>query len=254
MVDGAGNRGGAREGVFSLALGAFFTRAMGGGASKKDGGEDAVPALERISARWTSSASLTENTTFCGGLRYKLRKQVEKPLGWFAITVNLAILIATLTMILETLPERKSASDAILAFEVIEFVCVAIFTLELLIKIAVSPPRALGRLICSFMTLVDVGAITPFYLNLVIQEPQCWTGVPALLNGNAWPPLPPECDNALTAFAFLRTIRLLRVVRVLKLGNFSAGVKVFSIAIGMIQNEKKIRTVSYTHLTLPTKA
>ena len=23
------------------------------------------------------------------------------------------------------------------------------------------------------------------------------------LNGNAWPPLPPECDNALTAFAFL---------------------------------------------------
>ena len=189
-------------------------------------------ALERISARWTSSASLTENTTFCGGLRYKLRKQVEKPLGWFAITVNLAILIATLTMILETLPELQSESDAILAFEVIEFVCVAIFTLELLIKIAVSPPRALGRLICSFMTLVDVGAITPFYLNLVIQEPQCWTGVPALLNGNAWPPLPPECDNALTAFAFLRTIRLLRVVRVLKLGNFSAGVKVFSIAIG----------------------
>ena len=136
-------------------------------------------ALERISARWTSSASLTENTTFCGGLRYKLRKQVEKPLGWFAITVNLAILIATLTMILETLPELQSESDAILAFEVIEFVCVAIFTLELLIKIAVSPPRALGRLICSFMTLVDVGAITPFYLNLVIQEPQCWTGVPA---------------------------------------------------------------------------
>ena len=57
-------------------------------------------------------------------------------------------------------------------------------------------------------------------------------GRAALLNGNAWPPLPPECDNALTAFAFLRTIRLLRVVRVLKLGNFSAGVKVFSIAIG----------------------
>ena len=142
--------------------------------------------------------------------------QVEKPLGRFAITVNLAILIATLTMILETLPELQAESDAILAFEVIEFVCVAIFTLELLIKIAVSPPRALGRLICSFMTLVDVGAITPFYLNLVIQEPQCWTGVPALLNGNAWPPLPPECDNALTAFAFLRTIRLLRVVRVLR--------------------------------------
>ena len=47
---------------------------------------------------------------------------------WFAITVNLAILIATLTMILETLPELQSESDAILAFEVIEFVGVAIFT------------------------------------------------------------------------------------------------------------------------------
>ena len=151
--------------------------------------------VARLAARWTSSASLTENTTFCGGLLHKLRKQVDKPLGWFAITVNLAIPIATLTMILETLPgvavgERRDPR-------------VRGDRVRLRRDLHARVPdqdrrlaaRALGRLICSFMTLVDVGAITPFYLNLVIQEPQCWTGVLALLNGNAWPPLPREATT-----------------------------------------------------------
>ena len=37
--------------------------------------------------------------------------------------------------------------------------------------------------------------------------------------------------SSTSSFAFLRAIRLARVMRVLKLGNFSAGVKVFTVAI-----------------------
>ena len=84
--------------------------------------------------------------------------------------------------------------------------------------------------------LVDVVAILPFYLTLLTSagsSEECWTGFLTVFRDNGLNVTSGvDCSTTGgTSFTFLRAFRLARVMRVLKLGNFSAGVKVFTVAL-----------------------
>jgi len=178
----------------------------------------------------------------CGRLgkcREFLRNQVVDPSSPFNIIIMVVIFVATLAMVLETVTELLPYITE-KAWALVEMICVTLFTIELCIKLFVQPVKKLPNFFLSPMNWVDIVAILPFYLTLVtdIGLPiECATGFltvfqdPSLnITGAVATGL---CGSAssTSSFAFLRAIRLARVMRVLKLGNFSAGVKVFTVAI-----------------------
>ena len=146
----------------------------------------------------------------------------------------LVIFVATLTMMLETLPELDEYVSET-QWALIEGVCVFIFTVELLVKLVVTPINKLHYFFVSPMNLIDLVAILPFYLTLftsAFAPVECWTGFLVVGRGEYNRTAALDCETvSSSSLTFLRAFRLARVIRVLKLGNFSAGVKVFTVAI-----------------------
>ena len=104
-----------------------------------------------------------------------------------SILVLTLILISTVTFIMSSVPRYEGSQ----ALEVIEWVCVVLFTIEYLCKLACAEHT--WRFVCGTLNLVDLIAIAPFWLELAL-------------------------GGALGGTAFLRVVRLVRVFRVLKLG------------------------------------
>eukprot|EP00908_Phaeocystis_cordata_P014339 Transcript_25440.p1 GENE.Transcript_25440~~Transcript_25440.p1 ORF type:complete len:433 (-),score=118.24 Transcript_25440:585-1883(-) len=177
----------------------------------------------------------TEEQVFTDKTRELLRLQVHNPSSPFNLIIMVVILIATLAMVLETVDDLNQYINE-KEWAVIEAVCVVIFTIELIIKLFVTPVRKLHLFFFSVMNLVDVVAILPFYLTLLTSagsSEECWTGFLTVFRDNGLNVTSGvDCSTTGgTSFTFLRAFRLARVMRVLKLGNFSAGVKVFTVAI-----------------------
>jgi hypothetical protein len=142
----------------------------------------------------------------------------------FSFLVLAAICISICAFCLESLPQFRSDPDRGVedhkTFKAIEYACIAIFTVEYLVRLATCSvsaeygvdakdfdtsggagrPRGFLRASYAFvmspMNLVDLVAILPFYLELAFAG-----------GGGA-------------AFSVLRVLRLARVFRVLKLGKF----------------------------------
>lgn len=107
------------------------------------------------------------------------------------------IILSCITFCLETLPEFRS--DVIQRrFLYIEYFCVAVFTAEFVVRLATAP-HPLRFLVTPF-TIVDIVAILPFYIEVIVQAAAPGAGG----NGSA-----------------MRIVRLLRLIRLLRI--FKAG-------------------------------
>jgi len=167
-------------------------------------------------------------------VRAALQHQLSEPLSASNIFILLLIALATMVLILETMPElRPPHGPEQWVWEVIEAICVFCFTIELLVKFAVAP--AALRVLIHPMNLVDIVAIAPFYVLIIVDanlEPSCRTGFLSVFDHSAKRGVACSDDgNSIQTLTILRAFRLIRVVRILKFGNFSTGVKVFTVAI-----------------------
>uniref|UniRef100_A0A061QR06 Voltage-gated ion channel superfamily n=1 Tax=Tetraselmis sp. GSL018 TaxID=582737 RepID=A0A061QR06_9CHLO len=124
----------------------------------------------------------------------------------YTVFIMLVITVSTVTFVTATLPMFHVAArgEKGSVWHTIEATCVAIFTAELVLRVACAPPELLSlrplRLgfFRSLMNLVDILAIVPFYLELILHS----ASVPGL--------------------AVLRVVRLVRIFRLFKVSKGAA--------------------------------
>lgn len=88
-------------------------------------------------------------------------ENTETPQGrFFAFTIQILIIISLITFSINTLPNLSKSTGQLL--QVIEFLTVAIFTIEYLLRISVSDNKF--GYIFSFFGIIDLMAILPFYI------------------------------------------------------------------------------------------
>lgn len=151
------------------------------------------------------------------GLRRKIWMIMEYPetsLAAYVMAVT-SVVVTTASIAIfciETLPQFKvnnCASDGkpilVEPFFILETICTAFFTLELIVRSIVCPSKK--DFIKDFKNLVDVTAVIPFYVTLF-----------NLLATT-------DCKNS-TSGSSLAFLRVIRLVRVFKLTKHSAGLQV----------------------------
>lgn len=136
--------------------------------------------------------------------RGRLEATMDNPASPASIFVMLTIVFAIACFMLESVEEYTVTPFQIKFWEWAEHVCVVVFTMELSVKYYIA--KFNPRFFCDIMVIVDIAAVAPWYIGWIIP-------------GDA------------VDLSFLRAVRLLRVIRAVKLGNSSAGVKVFVVAL-----------------------
>lgn len=121
----------------------------------------------------------------------------------FDYTIQVLILISLIAFSIETLPDLPKKVHDLLYYT--EMVCVIIFTIEYLLRIYVAK-RPL-RYIFSFYGMVDLLAILPFYLHMALD------------------------------LVALRSLRIFRIFRALKLVRFNRALTRFHIAYKIVREE-----------------
>uniref|UniRef100_A0A915EN19 Uncharacterized protein n=1 Tax=Ditylenchus dipsaci TaxID=166011 RepID=A0A915EN19_9BILA len=112
------------------------------------------------------------------------------------------------------------------AFVFTERVCIAFFTVEYCLRMFASPNKLKYAL--KPLNLVDLLAILPFYLELVLTL----CGVDdRKLKDLRW------------AFLVVRILRVLRVIRIIKLGRFSSGLQTFGMTLQRSQKQLQMMTI-----------
>jgi len=99
-------------------------------------------------------------------------------------------------------------------FGYLETACIIWFTIEYLVRFTVAPRRC--HFVLELMNIVDLIAIVPFYLELILAL--CGIDVASL-------------SDIKGALLVVRVLRVLRVVRILKLGRYSAGMRTFALTL-----------------------
>lgn len=115
----------------------------------------------------------------------------------FAFFIQFLIVLSVITFSVETLPNLKPQTKAIL--NSIEVFCVVVFTLEYLARIFVSDRKL--KFIFSFFGLIDLFAILPFYLSFGLD------------------------------LRSLRVLRMFRLFRLLKLVRYNRAMRHFAKAM-----------------------
>ncbi|XP_032235888.2 shaker-related potassium channel tsha2 isoform X2 [Nematostella vectensis] len=112
----------------------------------------------------------------------------------------------------EVLRVNKHNEGAILArrwFGYLEAAFIAWFTLEYLVRFLSSPKKC--PFVRSFLNVIDILAIVPFYIDLILNSVQSNDGTLSL--------------------AFLRILRLVRVFRIFKLSRHSSGLQILGLTL-----------------------
>jgi len=135
----------------------------------------------------------------------------------FDLFIQLLIIFSLIAFSIETLPDLTPATREIL--HVLEIVSIAIFTLEYLLRLAVSNSKL--KFMFSFYGLIDLLAILPFYLS---------TGID---------------------LRSIRVFRLLRLFRIFKVLRYSNAIRRFRLAFGAIKEELVLRSISSLIIMLP---
>ncbi len=131
----------------------------------------------------------------------------------FYVFIISLIVLNVLAVVLETVEELSIRYGSF--FEAFEVFSVAVFTIEYLLRLwsCTSDPRfsrpVIGRLrySVSFLALVDIAAIAPFYLPMLIPMD----------------------------LRFLRVLRMTRIFRLMKLGRYSSSIQ----TLGRVLRKKK---------------
>ncbi|EDO41569.1 predicted protein, partial [Nematostella vectensis] len=117
------------------------------------------------------------------------------------------ILLSIVVFCIETLPGlRETRTEKSSALYSIEILCVAWFTLELLLRFLTCPNKP--HFIISFLNIIDVLAILPYYIMLGLGD-----------------------TKDTSTLAFLRILRLVRVFRIFKLSRHYRGLKVLGLTL-----------------------
>ncbi|RKE90978.1 ion transporter [Ichthyenterobacterium magnum] len=127
----------------------------------------------------------------------------NKASRFFSMFIQALILLTIVSFAFETVPDLKPETKTLL--HTIEIICVAIFTLEYLLRIYVADSKP--KFIFSFFGIIDLVAILPFYLSLGL------------------------------GLASLRALRFLRLFRILKLARYNRAMKHFTRAISSAKEE-----------------
>ncbi len=127
----------------------------------------------------------------------------SKKSRYFALIIQLLILLSIVTFSIETIPDLKPQTIAILGS--IEIICVIVFTIEYLLRIYVSDKKL--NFVFSFYGLIDLLAILPFYLSFGID------------------------------LRSLRALRFVRLFRLLKLARYNKAIRHFTKAISIAKEE-----------------
>ncbi|VDM17664.1 unnamed protein product [Hydatigera taeniaeformis] len=192
---------------------------------------------EELSLRWLQDEEGLHGNTSISKTRLKIWQIVEKPhysmtARIFAVVSIVFIIISTVSLTIGTLPQfqpnitdlRKS-SDLFLSWcqevsggenvddivcenpylKVVEFICIAWFTLEYLIRLWACPNRC--RFFKDSLNTIDLIAIFPFYVHLIIVE---------VASRNKFKPLG-------SVRKVVQMFRILRIVRIFKLARHSTG-------------------------------
>jgi potassium voltage-gated channel Shab-related subfamily B protein 2 len=106
--------------------------------------------------------------------------------------ILLLILLSSVTFCLETMHDFEDVPERIFIFFIIECICIAAFTAEYVLKLLCAPRTV--EFLVSPLNLVDLISILPFYLEQAVS------------------------GGGLSGTRIFRTVRLVRVFRVLKLG------------------------------------
>ncbi len=137
----------------------------------------------------------------------RLRSIIEdsdtKESRYFDIAIQIFILFSIITFSAETIPGFAIEYSAY--FERIEFITVAIFTFEYLLRILVAKKKL--SFIFSFYGLLDIIAILPFYLTIGID------------------------------LRTIRVLRFLRIFRLIKLTRYNAASRRFALALRIAKEE-----------------
>ena len=120
---------------------------------------------------------------------------------WVVIAL---ILISTITLSIETLPDLSPTMRMV--FHVSEVLFVGLFTLEYCLRVATAARRL--QYIFSFYGIVDLMAVIPSYLSMGLVD-----------------------------FRALRIVRLFRILRILKLTRYSRAMARFGKAIAIAKEE-----------------
>ncbi|CAH1272358.1 KCND3 [Branchiostoma lanceolatum] len=132
----------------------------------------------------------------------------------FNYIIGFFVMISILANIIETVPVQETDGSKIsstpmgdkynLIFTCLDTACVAIFTVEYVLRVYAAPSRA--RFVSSGMSIIDLIAILPFYIGLCLAD-----------TGNV---------NAIFV-----TLRVFRVFRVLKFSRDSTGLRLLGYTI-----------------------
>jgi voltage-gated potassium channel len=136
-------------------------------------------------------------------LRDMLENTESRKGRYFSFFIQGMIILSLITFSIETLPGLSPGSRKTLRW--IEYVTVAIFTVEYVLRIAVSEKPV--KFIFSFLGIVDLMAILPFYVA---------TGID---------------------LRSIRVVRLLRIFRLFKLFRYSQAILRFRRAFAMVKHE-----------------
>jgi hypothetical protein len=126
---------------------------------------------------------------------------------WLSLVILTLIVVSTTSFILDTRPEYEGHY----ALWVTEVFCIAVFTLEYVVKLTTAPRRL--QFVRQPMNIIDLAAIVPFYFELITV---------AVSGGN----------GGSVPTGLLRLFRLFRVFRVLKLGTRMKKLEVVAAAVG----------------------
>ncbi len=148
------------------------------------------------------------------GLRaslYDIIFEAETPSGrWFDIGLLFAILASITVVSLETVPSYREMDRLMSAFEIAEWFLTILFTFEYGLRLfCVRQPV---KYAFSFWGLIDLLSVLPSYLTLIV-------------------------GNSTRSFVILRSVRLLRVFRVLKLWRMMNEADELSAAVWAARNK-----------------
>jgi voltage-gated potassium channel Kch len=143
----------------------------------------------------------------CRGAQWFDDRTGSKESRFMSALIVVVIFINVFSMVIQTEPVVLRSAGSAQIFFVIEAVCAAFFTLELLIRLYIAESLKEWRRDC--LNVIDVLAVLPFYLELLVTR------------------LSPTHSSASLVFTFLRLFRVLRITRLLKLSRFFRSARQF---------------------------
>ncbi|WP_445386276.1 ion transporter [Robiginitalea sp. IMCC44478] len=140
-------------------------------------------------------------------MRISLKTLVQDPASRygrvFDTIIQVLIFLSLAAFAIETIPDLPE--QLVWGLNAFEYFCVAVFSLEYLLRIFTAPKPL--RYITSFYGIIDLLAVLPFYLNLVID------------------------------LRSLRAFRVFRLFRAFKLVRYNKALQRMHIAAGLIKEE-----------------